>query len=282
MKTKTMLLALLALVLTVPCLLAADAVDATPIETAGQLANSLLLLGTAVLVPVLVRVAKYTVPKIPDWSLPIVAASLAAVVNFLSGLAGGPNVNPLLASLIGFAGVGLREFQDQVRGRITDGAKPVIPGVPALIAFVLAGSMLFSGCAWLKANKGKIEGKAKGVAYVVSAAILKDNPESRADFIQASADLKFVADTAVVDVTTVMAIINRLPALARGDTVIYVNGALIFFGDELSILSVENPEEVRLAAKGFYEGIDLALGAVIPKALKPPTLTLREKLRLNP
>jgi len=129
-----------------------------------------------------------------------------------------------------------------------------------------------TGCASIPGTAlNKVLNKSKGVAFIITAELIKKHPEYRDGFMQASADLKFVAETDVVDVNTVMAIINRLPKLQEGDAAIYVSGLLIVFTDELSALAVKNPEEVRQAAKGLYQGIDLGLGFVVPKALKAPS-----------
>ncbi len=92
-----------------------------PIQTAGQLGNSLLLLGVSVVTPMIIRLGKFLVPKIPSWVLPIAAPALVALADWISGLMGGPSVNPVLALLIGSAGVGLREIKDQVTKRIASG-----------------------------------------------------------------------------------------------------------------------------------------------------------------
>lgn len=142
-----------------------------------------------------------------------------------------------------------------------------------IIATALA--VTIAGCAWLPVNK--IQSRAKGIAFVISAAILKEKPEYRDNFVQASADMKWVSEQEVIDVTTVMAVISRLPQLKTGDWAIYIEGALIFFADDLTVLAVKNPEEVKLAAKGFYQGIDAALGFKPPASAKGPVLTAAER-----
>lgn len=144
------------------------------------------------------------------------------------------------------------------------------------IAAMLTAMLLLTGCAGI-VIKDMIQSKAKGIAFAISAKLLKDNPSYRPAFIIASADMKFVSEQEVLDVTVVMAVISRLPKLQSGDIAIYINGALIIFSDELNALAVKNPEEVRLAATGFYQGIDLALGFIVPKSKSAPVLTPRER-----
>jgi hypothetical protein len=102
-----------------------------------DLASSLVMLLISVVAPMLVRLGVQFVPKAPVWILPILAPVLVAVANWISAIAGGPSINPLLALLLGSAGVGLREVQDQVRRRMADG--PVnTPKVGLLLFFALA------------------------------------------------------------------------------------------------------------------------------------------------
>lgn len=129
----------------------------------------------------------------------------------------------------------------------------------------------FTGCASIPGTTlSRILNKAKGLSFMISAKLLTDHPEYRDGFMQASADLKYLADTEVIDVSVVLAVIQRLPKLQDGDARIFVEGAVIMFEDELSALAVKNPDHVRQAARGLYQGIDAALGFTVPKALTAP------------
>lgn len=227
-----------------------------------QSATGLLLVIIPVVVPILVWLGKKIVPVLPGWFLPILAPGLGALVDWIASQTTAHHANPALALALGSAGVGIREIIDQV-GRKT-GLKSA---APLILAFGLSGIML-CGCATF--GKQSIEGKAKGIAFVVSSKVLKKHADYREGFIKASSDLKFIAEQEILDVTTVIRVIDRLPKLEDGDTAIYVQGAIIMFSDELSALALKNPEEVRLGAKGLYEGIDLALGFAPVKSLKAP------------
>lgn len=130
-------------------------------------------------------------------------------------------------------------------------------------------SLALVGCVTVS-NPERILNKARGTAFIVTAELLKNHPDYRDGFVKASADLKFVAETEVLDTAKVFEIINRLPVLENGDISIFIQGAVLMFQDELSSLAVKNPEQVRMAAKGLYQGIDQALGFIVPKALKAP------------
>lgn len=120
-----------------------NAPDATVSDSVGKVANTWLLLLIPVLTPMLVRLGKFLLPKIPTWTLPIIAPALVATANWLSMVAGGPSVSPMLALALGAAGTGIREIKDQVQGRITEGPPPKVPLI--LIAF-LVGIFTLMGC----------------------------------------------------------------------------------------------------------------------------------------
>lgn len=121
MKNKTAVLFILALFTALSALAQptpTTPIDAEPIQNASQLVNSLFLLGISVVTPVLVRIGKLIVPKAPNWVLPIAAPVLVAVADWISSVAGGPSVSPMLALLLGAAGTGIREIKDQVGKKI--------------------------------------------------------------------------------------------------------------------------------------------------------------------
>jgi hypothetical protein len=111
--------------------------------------NGLLLALIPVIVPLIIALGKWAVPKVPAWILPILAPALGALVDFLSSWATGSTASPALGAILGSAGVGVRELLDQVKGRLKDGA--VVPLL--LLTFALPAATLtigVTGCAWLK------------------------------------------------------------------------------------------------------------------------------------
>lgn len=71
-----------------------------------------------VIVPLLVSVGKWLVPKLPSWSLPIIAPALGAVIDLINAKSTGGTWSPLTSGALGMAGVGLREIVDQVKQKI--------------------------------------------------------------------------------------------------------------------------------------------------------------------
>lgn len=119
-RTKILVLALL----TIPLLvLAADSVTDTPVAAPAGNANSLLLAIIPVLVPLLVALGKWALPKVPTWILPILAPALGALVDFIATWTVGATSNPVLGAVLGSAGVGVRELFDQVKGRMSEPVK---------------------------------------------------------------------------------------------------------------------------------------------------------------
>lgn len=66
-------------------------------------------------VPVLIALLKAFVPKIPGVALPIIAPVLGAVADIALHYAGVSTLGPLWGMVLGSAGVGLRELQDQLK-----------------------------------------------------------------------------------------------------------------------------------------------------------------------
>jgi len=111
--------------------------------------NTLLLALIPVVVPLIIALGKWALPRVPAWILPILAPALGALVDFLTTWATGATASPALGAILGSAGVGVRELLDQVKGRLKDGA--VVPLL--LLTFALPAATLtlgVTGCAWLK------------------------------------------------------------------------------------------------------------------------------------
>lgn len=109
--------------------------------------NTLLLALIPVLVPLIIAIGKWALPKVPAWILPILAPALGALVDFLTTWATGATSSPALGAILGSAGVGVRELLDQVKGRLKDGA-PAVPLI--LLCALLPLATLTPGCALFK------------------------------------------------------------------------------------------------------------------------------------
>jgi hypothetical protein len=101
---------------------------------------ALLITIIPLLVPIIVALLKKLMQFLPSWSLPILAAALGELLNFISGLLGGPSVGVLAGVALGAAGTGVREIVDQLKQKIAPGS------VTPIILFALALPAL-SGCA---------------------------------------------------------------------------------------------------------------------------------------
>lgn len=136
-------------------LLAAFAGDAVPVPAAGAVpaaageANNLALALIPVLVPLLVALGKWALPKVPLWLLPILAPALGALVDYLSTLATGAVASPLLGAALGSAGVGVREIYDQASRKLK--GNPTVPLVFLMAALPAATITVgVSGCAYFR------------------------------------------------------------------------------------------------------------------------------------
>lgn len=121
-KTKVSLLILLSAVALPVAAFAADATGATAAQTATSISPFTALI--PLVVPVVIALLKAFVPKIPGMALPIIAPVLGAVADIALHYAGVSTLGPLWGMVLGSAGVGLRELQDQLK-------QTVLPATPA-------------------------------------------------------------------------------------------------------------------------------------------------------
>jgi hypothetical protein len=76
-------------------------------------------------VPIVIAGLKFMLPKLPTWTLPaIVAPLLGTLADLALHYAGVSTLGPAWGALLGSAGVGLREIQDQVKQQIATPATP--------------------------------------------------------------------------------------------------------------------------------------------------------------
>lgn len=78
-----------------------------------QLSQYLVMI-IPVVVPLLIAGLKKWIPNIPTWTLPILAPGLGALADFVLQSAGVQTGGTLKGMLLGSAGVGIRELQNQV------------------------------------------------------------------------------------------------------------------------------------------------------------------------
>jgi MFS superfamily sulfate permease-like transporter len=89
---------------------------------------SITLLIISVVVPIVIAVAKMFVPKLPGWSLPLIAPILGALADYL--ITGTSGQGTIMGALAGSAGVGLREIASQVQKMNPVPPKTIPPTTP--------------------------------------------------------------------------------------------------------------------------------------------------------
>lgn len=81
--------------------------------------NELLLQLITALTPVigyaLTVYVRLLVPKLPGWSIPILAMGLGVVVNVITAQAGGPNISPILAAVYGSLAIFVNRIIEALR-----------------------------------------------------------------------------------------------------------------------------------------------------------------------
>ena len=91
-------------------LIAGSAAVVTPSVFPVELVGAMI----PVLVPMLIALYKVVLPKIPTWSLPLMAPVIGLLLNAVLTYANGAGVNPWVALALGASGTGLREIQNQL------------------------------------------------------------------------------------------------------------------------------------------------------------------------
>jgi len=149
------------------------------------------------------------------------------------------------------------------------------------VVSITSALLIFAmGCSTLVTTKN-IQSRSKAVMFTITSLVLQNNSGSvpvRDRFARASADLKFLAAQEQIDVMTVIAIVQSLPQV-QGTAQIVIVGMTMLFTDELSSFGVTNPVEVKLAAIGLYEGIDVAMGITVPASRENPAFRYQKEVR---
>lgn len=110
-------LTMLALLCLMPFLASAATSTASPASSSSS--PSWLSALIPVLVPIGIAGLKLVLPKLPSWTLPtIVAPVLGTLADLAMHYAGVPTLGPAWGAILGSAGVGLREIQDQVKQQL--------------------------------------------------------------------------------------------------------------------------------------------------------------------
>lgn len=81
--------------------------------------QTIVSLATPVVVPLIIAGVKKVLPSLPTWLLPVLTPFLGASVDVINHFATGSATNIVLSSLLGLAGVGVREVVDQLKSTTT-------------------------------------------------------------------------------------------------------------------------------------------------------------------
>lgn len=92
--------------------MAADAIVVAP--TGNSAADGLLQWLTPIIVPLVLAGFKKVTPSAPSWLIPLLAPVIGIAIDYVNHFATGHTTNVLLATVLGAAGVGLREVKDQL------------------------------------------------------------------------------------------------------------------------------------------------------------------------
>jgi hypothetical protein len=87
-----------------------------PVAPSSQTAADVIAALTPIIVPILIWGVKLATDRIPKEALPILAAALGVLADYVNTLvtAGGHGI--IVGALLGLAGVGVREVTDQLFG----------------------------------------------------------------------------------------------------------------------------------------------------------------------
>lgn len=197
-------------------------------------------------------------PQIPKMLLPVSTAFIGIALGLLMNAAGATKLAWMDMAQLGALAVFIRETWNQA---ITKG---VMAKAAPVVGLLLAGSLLWStGCSTLSNNDlTRITSATKIAAYVGTSTALRQNPNWRASFIAASADLKVLETAETLDLAQILAIVQRLPVKElKGETaMIVITSATILITEfNVSTIPLERVEQLRPIVTALRQGIDLGL-----------------------
>lgn len=87
-------------------------------------ADQIIQFATPIIVPLILAGVKQLLPKLPSWTIPILAPLLGVAVDVVNAAATSHQTNLWVAAALGLSGVGLREIKDQIVPATNGGWKP--------------------------------------------------------------------------------------------------------------------------------------------------------------
>lgn len=135
----------------------------------------------------------------------------------------------------------------------------------ALASLICSAAVFLTGCSTpATVSPQSIQNKAKGIAYLVTAESLRQHPDWKEYFQVASLEFATLGESTNVTLPQITKIVSELPIkqLKGERAAIYITVGTLFLQDELGgNTELTQPEELRRAAIGIHEGIDLAIPA---------------------
>jgi hypothetical protein len=124
--------------------------------------------------------------------------------------------------------------------------------------------LLLPGCSTISGGApdlARVKTSAKLAAYIGSSEYMRANPVSRPGFALAVEALKEIEAAPTVDLTTLLAVVNRLPTKdIRSERVqMLITSTTILLSDFGGTLPLERMAELRPVATAIREGVELAL-----------------------
>lgn len=115
------------------------------------------------------------------------------------------------------------------------------------------------GCATTD-NSQSLESLTHVAAYVGTAEALREHPDWRDEFEQASAELALL-EQGPIDIIALVEIVQRLPVkeLRSDRAVLYISAATILLSDHLNSIPIERLENIRPIISALRRGIDRGL-----------------------
>lgn len=133
----------------------------------------------------------------------------------------------------------------------------------SILSAFLGCLLLFTACSTTGSapDLTRIKTSAKLAAYVGSSEYLRARPETRPGFVLALEALKEIEAAPTVDLTMLLAVVNRLPTkdLRSERAQMLITSATILLSDFGGALPLERMAELRPVATAIREGIELAL-----------------------
>lgn len=105
------------------------AVPAASVATSESLGPAIVTWLTPLVVPLVIIAVKRFGPRLPSWVPPVLAPLLGIAIDQINAMMSTHTPNPLIAALLGLAGVGVRELKDQI-APAPNGGWPKVPPEP--------------------------------------------------------------------------------------------------------------------------------------------------------